>query len=182
MGQKYKYAVEQKNGRTVYKSDPYALLSECRPGTASVIYESGKYAWGDKEWMKQRAGKDWIHGPLNIYEVHLGSWKRGAISGIDYETQWQEVDKRKAEEPFLNYRELAEQLAVYLNRDALYACGNHARFGASSGCLLGLSDALLLFDYKPIWLAGRFPVFCGPPSSGGDRRHSGLGARSFLQG
>ena len=114
-GQKYKYAVEQKNGRTVYKSDPYALLSECRPGTASVIYESGKYAWGDSEWMKQRAGKDLIHGPLNIYEVHLGSWKRGAIPGIDYETQWREVDERKAEEPFLNYRELAEQLAVYLN-------------------------------------------------------------------
>ena len=65
------------------------------------------------------AGDQSPHCIVSVSYTHLDvykrqSWRRGAIPGIDYETQWQEVDKRKAEEPFLNYRELAEQLAVYL--------------------------------------------------------------------
>lgn len=99
-GQKYKYIVEQKSGKKVYKSDPYAFSSENRPGTASVIYEWKEYAWTDRDWMARRAQSDPIHGPLNIYEVHLGSWKRGRHAG--------------SEEPFLNYREIADELADYL--------------------------------------------------------------------
>ncbi|MBS5842096.1 MAG: 1,4-alpha-glucan branching protein GlgB [Clostridiales bacterium] len=114
IGQKYKYIIERKNGEKIYKSDPYALYSECRPGTASVIYELEEYTWTDQIWMEQRARKDIIHSPLNIYEVHLGSWKRGRLPGIDYEMNWEEAEKMKSEEPFLNYRQIADALADYL--------------------------------------------------------------------
>ncbi|MFR1519180.1 MAG: 1,4-alpha-glucan branching protein GlgB [Clostridia bacterium] len=113
-GQKYKYLVEQNNGKKVYKSDPYAVYSECRPGTASVIYDLEEYAWTDDPWMERRAKTDSIRGPLNIYEVHLGSWRRGALPGIDDETDWEEAERKKSEAPFLNYREIADRLSLYL--------------------------------------------------------------------
>lgn len=113
-GQNYKYIVTQKNGRTVYKSDPYAFYSECRPGTASVIYDLKEYPWTDAAWLDARANADLLHSPINIYELHLGSWKRGKLPGIDYETDWEEAEKRKSDEPFLNYRETADALSIYL--------------------------------------------------------------------
>lgn len=103
-GQRYKYIVEQKNGRRVYKSDPYAKFSECRPGTASIIYDLPARDWNDSDWMEQRRSADYIHRPINIYEIHLGSWKRGDLPGRDC-----------IDQPFLNYRDIADSLSVYLN-------------------------------------------------------------------
>ena len=74
-GQSYKYAVTSRYGNTVFKSDPFALKCEMRPGDASVVWESGEYSWHASEY-------DTLHGldpdrPVSIYEAHLGSWEKG---------------------------------------------------------------------------------------------------------
>ena len=74
----YKYAIHTKDGRLLAKADPYAFHAETRPNTASKIYDISGYAWGDANWLVQRRKKPLYHKPLNIYEVHLGSWRRTA--------------------------------------------------------------------------------------------------------
>jgi 1,4-alpha-glucan branching enzyme len=77
------------------KADPYAQQYEHRPKTASLITSESSYQWSDHGWMKQRTQSDWLHQPMSIYEVHLGSWQRG--------------DNNE----FINYRDLAVQLVHY---------------------------------------------------------------------
>ncbi len=72
----YKYAIQDSNGDWHLKADPYGFGSEVRPGTASRLCDIGGYNWSDAEWMEQRAQRDPYHSPMNIYEMHLGSWKR----------------------------------------------------------------------------------------------------------
>jgi 1,4-alpha-glucan branching enzyme len=91
----YKFAVTLKNGRTVLKSDPYGRLTEKRPNTASIILKDIDYSFQDDKWMEERSRNDIFKRPVNIYEVHLGSWKRNAQG------------------EFLSYRELAELLPTY---------------------------------------------------------------------
>ena len=71
----YKYAVTPKKGKTVLKADPYGLHFETTPATASKLYDLSGYKWKDSAWMKSRADKNLYESPMNIYEVHLGSWK-----------------------------------------------------------------------------------------------------------
>ncbi len=71
----YKYAVEDKNGNVVLKSDPYARHFETAPANASKVYYDD-YKWQDGEWIKSKSGKNIYESPVNIYEVHIGSWKR----------------------------------------------------------------------------------------------------------
>ena len=75
-GDLYKYVVETEDGDLLYKADPYAFYSEQAPGTASRLWDIDGYAWKDGAWMRKRFNRDHMHTPLNIYEVHLGSWKR----------------------------------------------------------------------------------------------------------
>ncbi|WP_373599859.1 1,4-alpha-glucan branching protein GlgB [Paraclostridium bifermentans] len=72
----YKYNVVSKSGKNKLKSDPYAFLSEKRPGTASVVYDIDDYKWNDKQWIERKNKVSYIDEPMNIYEAHLGSWKR----------------------------------------------------------------------------------------------------------
>ena len=92
----YKYAIHTKDGRLLAKADPYAFHAETRPNTASKIYDISGYAWGDANWLEQRRKKPLYHKPLNIYEVHLGSWRR------------------TADNEFLSYRDTAEYLVPYV--------------------------------------------------------------------
>ncbi len=95
-GTLYKFEILPRGGGPpMLKADPYAFAFEMPPRTASVVTDL-TYAWGDDAWMAERGKRHAPEAPLAIYEVHLGSWRRGA-------------DNR-----FLSYRELAEQLAVYL--------------------------------------------------------------------
>ena len=71
----YKYSIETGDGRTILKSDPYAAHFETRPGTASKIYES-TYEWSDQEWFESKKSRIIYKSPVNVYEVHLGSWKK----------------------------------------------------------------------------------------------------------
>lgn len=75
-GQLYKYLIETNEGKKLYKADPYAFKAECPPGTASVLWTLDGYQWNDAAWLKRRASHNHMSQPLNIYEVHIGSWKR----------------------------------------------------------------------------------------------------------
>ncbi len=72
----YKYYVVGADGRGVMKSDPYAYHFETRPSTASRVYTLEGYAWQDEAWQKSKSKRPLYDGPVNIYEVHAGSWKR----------------------------------------------------------------------------------------------------------
>lgn len=95
-GDLYKYLVTDKNGNKVYKADPYAFYAEVPPKTASVVYNLDGYEWHDEKWIKNRRKHDHMKQPLNIYEVHLGSW-------LTHEDGSE-----------LTYRELAEKLVDYV--------------------------------------------------------------------
>ena len=75
-GELYKYLIETQDGTTFYKADPYAFSAECPPGTASRLLDVSKYEWSDAAYTKYRNNHDFLHEPLNIFECHLGSWKR----------------------------------------------------------------------------------------------------------
>lgn len=73
-GELYKFCVTQKDGKKVYKSDPFAFWSEHGENTASKVWEAN-YIWGDGEYMQKRSEKNPFVSPMSIYEIHLGSWK-----------------------------------------------------------------------------------------------------------
>ena len=72
----YKFLIEDDNGNLIYKSDPYAHHFETRPGTASKYYDFSGYQWNDAAWFKNKEKHPHYEQPVNIYEIHLGSWKR----------------------------------------------------------------------------------------------------------
>ncbi|TPE21565.1 1,4-alpha-glucan branching protein GlgB [Clostridium perfringens] len=85
-GIKYKFAVVNECGNnTVYKADPYAFKSELRPNTASVLTKIKSFRWGDKRWLNKREKDGLDNKPMNIYELHLGSWKRKNGEFMTYE-------------------------------------------------------------------------------------------------
>ena len=97
----YQYVVTQGDGREVWKSDPYGFHQETRPSTNSKLYDIGGYTWHDEKWRQRREGTHPAEGYVNIYEVHLGSWRRTEDGQV------------------LNYRDMADQLALYV-RDMGY--------------------------------------------------------------
>lgn len=97
-GELYKYEIKVKGGMVVLKADPYALRAEMRPNTASIVCDIDHYAWSDSQWMDKRKTTDYKKEPLNIYELHLGSFRKPA----------------KEEREFYNYRELAPMVAEYV--------------------------------------------------------------------
>ena len=90
----YKFQIETSWGQKILKADPYAFYSELRPQTASVVNGISKFRWGDKKWLNNR--EIGYAKPINIYEVHLGSWKK------------------KEDGTYYNYREIAELLVEYM--------------------------------------------------------------------
>ena len=72
----YKYAITFPDGRVVLKSDPYARHFETAPSNASKIYDGSGYVWHDEEWLNLRSQKNIYESPVNIYEIHAGSWRR----------------------------------------------------------------------------------------------------------
>jgi 1,4-alpha-glucan branching enzyme len=100
VGQNYKFEIKLKNGALIEKSDPYAFYSELRPKTASKIYDISGYEWNDKDWLEERAQKEWKREPVSIYECHLGSFMRNLEEG----------------NRFMSYTELAPLLADYVEK------------------------------------------------------------------
>lgn len=75
-GTAYKYIIVSQDGRELYKSDPYAFWSEVRPKTASVIKDLKGFKWTDNAWYHAKRKNPVNRSPVNIYELHVGSWKR----------------------------------------------------------------------------------------------------------
>ena len=92
----YKYVIKASDGRMLWKADPYARHAQTRPESASKVYEDQNYLWKDETWLKQRSIP--FQQPVNIYEVHLGSWKHGENG------------------EFLSYRQLADTLIPYVKQ------------------------------------------------------------------
>jgi 1,4-alpha-glucan branching enzyme len=98
-GSLYKFEIRNRDTGDVFtKIDPYAQQFEKRPSTASIVRPDQAYPWQDANWMQARDQFDWLHEPISIYEVHLGSWQRDD-SG-----------------EFLNYREIAHRLVDYVQQ------------------------------------------------------------------
>jgi 1,4-alpha-glucan branching enzyme len=95
-GQVYKYAITTEQNKIILKSDPYSIYSELRPNTASIITRDLKYRWKDRKWINSRNKTDIYKSPVNIYELHLGSWR---------------TDENGE---FLSYLELAKRLPEYV--------------------------------------------------------------------
>ncbi len=75
----YKYEIRNRhNGDLLLKCDPYGREAELRPATASIARLPAEYTWRDDEWIAARASWQWLHAPVSIYEVHLGSWRQGS--------------------------------------------------------------------------------------------------------
>ena len=102
LGCMYKYLIIAKDGRHLYKADPYANYAQLRPETASIVTDISHFKWTDTTWMKHRATltKQTIYEqPMAIYEVHPGSWMRHP--GRD-------------DDGFYSYRDLAKSLISYV--------------------------------------------------------------------
>ena len=84
-GTKYKYCiVDQWGSKSFLKSDPYAFYSEVRPNTASIVYDGEKFKWTDRKWLNRRKKTNFYKSPINIYELHLGSWKMKDNESLTY--------------------------------------------------------------------------------------------------
>ncbi len=96
-GMQYKYRIYRRDGFYIDHADPYGFGMELRPKSASIAYSLNSYNWNDSKWMKKRT--DCKKKPLNIYEVHLGSWRK------------------KSDNSWYSYREIAESLISYVKEN-----------------------------------------------------------------
>ena len=117
-GELYKYALKTNDGDLLYKADPHAFAAECPPGTASKLWDLEGFTWNDGAWLETRRTTNHMERPLNIYEVHLGSWKRHGDTprGIPREdgTYPGPGDPFPAQRgEYLTYRDLADELVPY---------------------------------------------------------------------
>ena len=92
----YKYAILTQSNTVIMKADPYAFHQETRPGTASKVYELPDYKWNDDEWFSESSKTSVLDKPVNIYEIHFGSWKKHKNGD------------------FLSYRQMADELIPYV--------------------------------------------------------------------
>ena len=91
----YQFSILTRSGRRISKADPFAFHTALRPRTSSKLFDYAGYPWADQPWMTYRAKRPIARRPLNIYELHLGSWRRNR------------------EGNFLSYREVAQWLVPY---------------------------------------------------------------------
>ena len=104
LGSMYKYLITARDGRKLYKADPYGNYCQVRPETASIVTSLDGFRWDDESWLCEQNKLVHEKQPISIYEVHPGSWKKKDDG---------------TEDGFLNYRELADELSEYV-RDMGY--------------------------------------------------------------
>ena len=97
-GQRYKFAIRSRSGQWLEKADPFAFHAEVAPATASIAYPRSRHPWQDSAWMNGRAQRNALRGPMSVYELHLGSWRRTGGGEM------------------LGYRQAAPELVAYLKR------------------------------------------------------------------
>ena len=94
-GMIYKYAIEAADGSKILRADPFGYAAEMRPNNSSIVADLGQFTYSDERWLEKRKNAAHKTSPVNIYEVHLGSWRR-------------------KDHTFMNYREMAPLLAQYV--------------------------------------------------------------------
>lgn len=99
VGEMYKFLIHAKDGRKLYKADPFANYAQYRPETASVITDLTGFEWKDAKWLEAREKKDMNKEPIAIYECHIGSFMKHPDG---------------TQEGFYNYREFADRIIEYL--------------------------------------------------------------------
>ncbi|MCC6866151.1 MAG: 1,4-alpha-glucan branching protein GlgB [Ignavibacteria bacterium] len=105
-GDTYKFSIKSKvDGVQRRKIDPYAFRSEVRPKNACVVHDINNYEWNDSEWIANRAGNSFKETAMNIYELHLGSWKRN-YNNKEFPNEW----------GYLSYGQLAQQIVDYVKQ------------------------------------------------------------------
>lgn len=97
--QMYKFLIISKEGRKLYKADPFAAYAELRPGTASRLYDISRFKWTDSAWLKKRESVNIQKEPMSIYECHIGSWMK---------------HQNGTQDGFYTYREFADRVVGYL--------------------------------------------------------------------
>ena len=100
VGNRYKFRILTVDGQWVDKCDPFGFAAELPPLTASIVADLSDYSWDDAKWMTSRESWNPLHAPMNVYEVHLGSWQKGPGRAHGW----------------LNYRDLAKRLVDYCHR------------------------------------------------------------------
>jgi 1,4-alpha-glucan branching enzyme len=98
-GSMYKYLITTKDGRKLYKADPYANFAQKRPETASIVTNLEGFAWKDQKWMEKRDSENFEKRPMAIYECHIGSFMKHPDG---------------TEDGFYNYKQFADRLVEYL--------------------------------------------------------------------
>ena len=142
-GQAYKYKITNTDtGEVLEKGDPFAKKWEVPPKTASVVWEIDDYSWKDKTWMNNRQKKNALDAPMSVYEVHMGSWKRGA----DHNS--------------LSYKQLATELVDYVKELGythveFMPVMEHPFFGS-----WGLSNNRILRSNLSLWRPARAHAPC----------------------
>lgn len=110
IGTVYKYLIETEEGKQIFKADPYAFYAEKRPATASIVTDIS-YEWSDEAWQKKKMTKSPYDQPINIYEVHLGTWKKHNVERHEGESIDAFTDRS-----YYTYREMADTLIPYVKK------------------------------------------------------------------
>ncbi|QUR93690.1 1,4-alpha-glucan branching protein GlgB [Macrococcoides canis] len=110
IGTVYKYLIETQEGKQIFKADPYAFYAEKRPATASIVTDIS-YEWTDEAWQKKKMTKSPYDQPINIYEVHLGTWKKHNVERYEGESIDAFTDRS-----YYTYREMADTLIPYVKK------------------------------------------------------------------
>ena len=155
----YKYCVIQADGKEVFKADPYAFHAETRPGNASKVFDLEGYHWGDRDWQKAASKKDVLNVPMNIYEMHAGSWRTYPDGN-----------------PF-NYRDLAAELIPYIKKMGYTHVELMPLAEHPVRRQLGISGHRLLCAHQPVRHPARLYGLCRCAASERHRRVDGLGSR-----
>ena len=96
----YKFVITTKDGKKIYKADPYAYHAQMRPENASIVKDISNFKWTDSAWQNEKAKKDYNKEPMAIYECHIGSWMKHPAE--------------REEDSFYNYRLFADRIVEYL--------------------------------------------------------------------
>lgn len=160
-GLKYKFAItNEKGNHTEYKADPYAFSTELRPNTASVLALETKYKWTDRKWLNKRAKTNLTESPMNIYEVHLASWKRKNGEFMSYD-EISEILPDYVSEMGYTHVELMPLSEHPLDASWGYQSTGYYSINSRHGDSKGLKNLINSFHNKNIgvildWVPGHF--------------------------
>ena len=146
-GSAYKYAIAAQDGQTLWKADPYAVFTELRPASASIVRELTDFVWSDGEWLAHRRRHKVYDSPLNIYELHFGSFKNGRDGPMSYR-EAQELLLPYVKEMGFTHVELMEALPYFEALRPRFRLIPFSSIGQSAGLLPVFRPDALRIDGK----------------------------------